>query len=67
MPLDASDRLRKIQETVLFTGYVKSKPNVNVSSCTTFYKTNTKNFNTYAYKSQIESGRIYFSTCIGST
>jgi hypothetical protein len=67
MPLDASDRLRKIQETVLFTGYVKSKPNVNVSSCTSFYKSTIKNFNTYGYKSQIESGRIYFSTCLGST
>ena len=67
MPLDASDRLRKVQETVLFTGYVKSNPNMNVSTCTNFYKTNVKNFNTYTYKSQIESGRIYFSTCLGSS
>ena len=66
MPLDASDKIRKIQETVLFTGYAKTKPSVNVSTCTTFYKTNIKAFNTYSYKTQIESGRIYFSTCVGN-
>ena len=67
MPLDASDKIRKIQETVLFTGYVKNNPSVNVSSCTTFYKSATRSFNNYTYKSQIEEGRIYFSTCVGST
>jgi hypothetical protein len=66
MPLDASDKIRKIQETVLFTGYVNKTPRVNVSSCTTFYNSsNTRAFNTYEYKTQIEEGRIYFSTCRG--
>ena len=66
MPLDASDRIRKIQEIALFSGYVASNSKTNVSSCSTFYNSsNTRNFNTYEYKAQIQEGRIYFSTCRG--
>ena len=68
MPLDASDRIRKIQELALFSGYVATNPRVNVSTCSTFYKSTTsRTFNTYEYKTQIEGGRIYFSTCVGTT
>ena len=66
MPLDASDRIRKVQGTALFAGYVKENPRVNVSSCSTFYNSsNTRVFNTYEYKTQLQEGRIYFSTCRG--
>lgn len=67
MPLDASDRIRKLQEITLFTGYAiqqqTQQPGVNVSSCTTFYQSTIKQFETYEYKQKIEQGRVYFSTC----
>ena len=70
MPLDASDRTRKIQEIALFQGYaIKQQtlqPGVNVSTCTAFYSTITKHVYTdYAYKASIEEGLTYFSTCRG--
>jgi len=70
MPLDASDRLRKIQEIALFQGYtIKQQtlqPGVNVSTCSGFYNTTTKHVYTdYAYKASIEEGLSYFSTCRG--
>jgi hypothetical protein len=66
MPLDASDKIRKVQEIALFKGYAIQNPRVNVSSCTTFYNSsNTRVFNTHEYKTQIQEGRIYFSTCRG--
>jgi hypothetical protein len=70
MPLDASDRIRKIQEIAVFQGYVvekqTSQPNVNVSSCTGFYgKSNIHKFTDYAYRQQVEEGQVYFSTCRG--
>jgi hypothetical protein len=67
MPLDASDRIRKIQQIALFSGYVNQNPTYNVSTCTTFYNsTNKRVFNTHTYKTQIQEGRIYFSTCMGT-
>lgn len=67
MPLDASDKISKVQEIALFKGYSIANPRVNVSTCSIFYNSsNTRNFNTYEYKTQIQEGRIYFSTCQGS-
>jgi len=64
MPLDASDKIRKVQEIALFKGYAIKNPKVNVSSCTTFYSSsNTRVFNTYEYKTQLQEGRIYFTSC----
>jgi len=67
MPLDAGDRIRRIQETMLYTGYYIKNPTTNFSTCSIAYNSsNNRAFNTYEYKSQIQSGRIYFSTCIGT-
>lgn len=70
MPLDASDRIRKIQEIAIFQGYAiaqqRLQPGVNVSSCTGFNSSTTVHkFNTFETKQQIEEGRVYFSTCQG--
>lgn len=65
--MDASDRVRRMQETVLFTGYAIQKqttqPGVNVSSCSGFQNSTIQNFQTYEYATQIVQGRAYFSTC----
>jgi hypothetical protein len=72
MPLlDASDKIRRIQQTALFEGYAigkqTSQPGVNVSTCTTFYSQSTiRKYNDYTYKNQIQEGLIYFSTCQGN-
>lgn len=70
MPLDASDRIRKIQEIAIFTRYVydkqASQPGVNVSSCTGFALSTTHKYSSYELKNKIEEGRVYFSTCQGS-
>ena len=59
MPLDASDRTRKIQEITLFTGYAIQKqftqPRVNVSTCSGFYNSTLQNYTTYEYKTQIDN------------
>ena len=70
MSLDASDRIRKIQEITLFQGYaIKQQtlqPGVNVSTCSGFYNSTTKRVYTdYAYKASIQTGLTYFSTCRG--
>ena len=70
MPLDAIDRIRKIQEIAIFQGYAiakrTSQPGVNVSSCSGFYNTSTiHKFSDYAYRQQVEEGQVYFSTCRG--
>ena len=65
MPLDASDRIRRIQETVLYTGYYIKNPSTNFSTCSVAQtSSNNRAFNTYEYKNQIYQGRSYFSTCI---
>ena len=67
MPLDASDRIRRIQQTVLYTGYYIKNPSTNFSTCSVSQMSlNNRAFNTYDYKSQIQGGRIHFSTCIGT-
>jgi hypothetical protein len=67
MPLDASDRIRKIQEIAVFQGYTvekqSSQPGVNVSSCTGFYKSTIHKYTDYAAKYQVTDGLQYFSTC----
>ena len=68
MPLDASDRIRRIQEIALFKGYAIAKqttqPGVNVSTCASFHNTsNINNFPSYNYKYSIQEGLGYFSTC----
>jgi len=71
MPLDASDRIRRIQEITIFQGYAKAKqttqPGVNVSTCTGFYGISTiNNFPSYEYKYSVQEGLGYFSTCQGT-
>jgi hypothetical protein len=70
MPLDASDRIRRIQEIAVFQGYAiakqRSQPGVNVSSCATFHTSTINNFITYETKYAIQEGRVYFSTCQGT-
>lgn len=67
MPLDASDRIRKIQEIALFQGFAiakqRTQPGVNVSTCTGFYGSTLHQFQTFETKQKIEEGRVYFSTC----
>jgi hypothetical protein len=69
MPIDASDRLRRLQEITQFGGYVntqaKANPGVNVSTCSGFYgSSNIRNFPDYATKYALEDGRQYFSTAL---
>ena len=70
MPLDASDRLRRLQETTIFQGYAIAKqttqPGVNVSSCATFYSSTIQNYEDFQIRTQVLEGRIYFSTCQGT-
>ena len=71
MPLDASDRIKKIQDIALFKGYVTmkqgSQPGVNVSTCTGFHGASTiNNFSSYYTMYNVEQGLKYFSTCQGS-
>ena len=71
MPLDASDRIRKIQEIAIFKGYAimkqTSQPGVNVSTCTGFHSASTiNNFKSYYTMYNVEEGLKYFSTCQGN-
>jgi hypothetical protein len=71
MPIDASDLIRKRQDTVLFKGYLIAKqttqPDVNVSTCIGFSSSsNINNYPSYEYKYAIQEGRTYFSTCQGT-
>ena len=71
MPLDASDKIRRVQEIALFQGYAIGKqttqPGVNVSTCDTFYSQSTiRKYDDYTYKYQIKEGLPYFSTCQGN-
>ena len=71
MPLDASDKIRKVQEIAIVQGYAiakqTSQPGVNVSTCSGFYSNTTiHKFADYAYRQQVEDGLQYFSTCQGS-
>jgi|LauGreDrversion4_2_1035121.scaffolds.fasta_scaffold1256394_2 hypothetical protein len=69
MPLDASDRIRRTQETTIFTGFAIQRqtlqPGVNVSTCATFYTSTLFKYPSYEYGTQVEQGRVYFSTCQG--
>jgi len=67
MPLDASDKIRAVQQLAIFSGYVAKQailyPRVNVSTCSGFYGSTTiHTYNSYATKIDIEQGRIYYST-----
>ena len=71
MPLDASDKIRRIQEIAIFQGYAiakqTSQPGVNVSTCNTFYSQSTiRKYDDFTYKYQIQEGLPYFSTCQGN-
>jgi hypothetical protein len=68
MPLDQSDRIRKLQEIKIFQGWAVQQqvqqPNQDVSSCQGFVSSTTLHkFNTYEYANQVVQGRPYFSTC----
>lgn len=70
MPLDASDRIRKIQEIAIFQGFAiakqTSQPGVNVSSCAGYNGVSTiQKYASYELRTQTQEGRIYFSTCQG--
>lgn len=65
MPLDASDKIRTIQQLTLFNSYISQKailqPNVNVSTCAGFYGSTTiHKYDSYATKTNIEQGLKYF-------
>jgi hypothetical protein len=70
MPLDASDRIRRIQEIAIFQGYVVmkqgSQPGVNVSTCATFHTSTINNYKSYERKYAVQEGLGYFSTCQGT-
>ena len=68
MPLDASDRIRKIQQLALFNGFVRTeaslRPNINVSTCSGFYaSTAIHSYDSYTTKIDLEQGLKYYSTC----
>jgi hypothetical protein len=68
MPLDQSDRIRKLQEITIFQGWAIQQqtlqPNKDVSSCQGFISSTTlRKFNTYEYANQVIEGRPFFSTC----
>ena len=68
MPLDASDRIQKIQQLALFNGFVRTEsvlhPTLNVSTCSGFYgSTTTHKYDSYETKINVEQGLKYFSTC----
>jgi hypothetical protein len=68
MPLDQSDRIRRLQEIKTFQGWAVQQntiqPNVNISSCVVYNSSETiKQFNTYQYGQLVEAGRPLFSTC----
>lgn len=71
MPVDASDRIRKTQEIAIFQGYAirqqTLQPGVNVSSCIGFQMSTIHKFDTFNYANQVEQGRVYFSTCQGTS
>ena len=69
--MDASDRIRRIQELTIFSGYATAQqtlqPGKDVVNCIGFYRsTTTHTYTDYTNKAQIEQGRKYFSTYIGS-
>jgi hypothetical protein len=66
MPLDASDRLRKLKEITQFCGYVntqaKSQPGVNVSTCSGFNSSsNIRKYSDFATKYALQEGLEYYS------
>ena len=67
MPLEQSDRIRRIQEKTIFGGWAVQQqveqPGVNVSTCTTFYQSTIHKFNTFEYAQQVTSGRPLFNAC----
>jgi hypothetical protein len=69
MPLDASDRIRTIQQLALFNGYVTRQttlnPRLNVSTCAGYYgSTTVHTYNSYETKTYLEQGLQYYSSCI---
>ena len=66
--MDASDRIRKIQQLTIFNGYVIGKailqPTVNISTCAGFYGSTTiHSYDSYTTKTDIEQGLKYYSPC----
>jgi len=71
MPLDASDRIRRMQEITIFNGYAIAQqtiqPAVNLATASGFYSSSTiHTYTDYTNKAQIEQGRKYYSTYLGS-
>lgn len=69
MPLDASDRLRRVQDLTIFGGYIDTKKFTNPTADVSTIVCNNQRISTvanvysdYAFKAAIEKGRIYFST-----
>ena len=68
MPLEASDKIQKIQQLTLFSGYVAAQasinPRLNVSTCAGYYgSTTVHTYSSYETKTNIEQGLKYYSTC----
>lgn len=67
MPLEQSDRLRRLQEKTIFGGWAAQQqilqPGVNVSSCTSFYQSTIHKFDTFNYGQQVTAGRPLFNAC----
>lgn len=68
MPLDQSDRIRRIQQTTIFTGWAiqqqTQQPGQNISTCVGFYSPSTiHKFATYEYDNQVTEGQKYFRAC----
>lgn len=68
MPLDQSDRIRRINQTKIFQGWAIQQqiqqPGVNVSTCTGFYSPSTiHKFVTYNYGNEIYAGQKTFREC----
>lgn len=67
MPLEQSDRIRRLQEKTIFGGWAvqqqTQQPGVNVSSCQSFYQSTIHKFDTFEYGQQVTSGRPLFNAC----
>ena len=68
MPLDQSDRIRRLNQTTVFQGWAIQQqtlqPGINISTCIGFYSPSTiHNFVTYNYGNEIYAGQKTFREC----
>lgn len=69
IPMDASDRIRKVNEITVFSGYIIKNqlinPRFDVSTICRTVSTPANLYTDYDNKVSIEKGRIHFSTLQG--